>query len=126
MAAKKDPKKNVSKPTGASSSRTSSLAKKAGEDARGRATKYGQLTGKPTTVSSSMGSTTRNLLGQKSEYSRLTTAETQIKSARGNLYNVSEQKIQKDAARDSKPRIYVSPVTRPKMAPAKAAPKKKK
>ena len=109
-------KKSVSKPTGASSPRTSALAKKAGQDARSRATKYGQLTGKPTTVGVGGAKTTRNLLGQKSEYSRAIVAKTEIKSARGNMYNVSEFKTQKDSARDSKPKTYVT----------KAAPKKKK
>lgn len=95
--------------------------KKAGMDARGRATKYGKATS-PTVVGGEGGK-----LGQK------TWATTHVTSKRGNSYVVNEEKKQRRFLPDSR-KVTVTPTTitrgatgrrDAKFGPAPKAPKRK-
>jgi len=102
MAAKKSGAKkssNVVAPTDAST--------KAGKDARGRAKKYGTPSGK-TVVTDTNAKANKRGAGIASDV----TATTTVKSARGNMYRVTESKTQNFMARDSKPFTSVKPVAK--------------
>ena len=88
----------------------SKKAYKAGMDARGRASKYGIVSG-PTYVMSSKPSYTTTKVE----------ASTKVKSARGNYYNVFEDKIVKDKFRDKNRKTTFEPVNPPKPTPEQKA-----
>ena len=126
MAAKKAPAKKMAAPAKKTSSSEKDIDK-AREDARKRASKYGTPVG-TTRVESSK---------PFKDYPNDTyiMAYTNVKSARGNMYEVRETKSQRKMLPDTSPWITTKPIgpTRkardPKFGPTpakKTAPKKKK